>query len=116
LQPTGQKVNLGNLPDYRTMVAREFQALENLPSLSEARLLSARAFDESQVAGPRTYMAVQRYLGVARDNHEALLALLQAPRREPVGPVEPTTADLRGVVLRNVDPRSGLRTQPPTAQ
>ncbi|GAA1384694.1 hypothetical protein [Catellatospora chokoriensis] len=77
LQPTGQKVNLGNLPDYWAMVAREFQALEDLPSLSEARLLSARAFDESQVAGPRTYMAVQRYIGVARDNHEALLALLQ---------------------------------------
>jgi hypothetical protein len=77
LQPTGEKMDLGNLPDYWGMLAREFQTLENLPSLGKARLLSARAFDESQIAGPRTYMAVQRYLGAARDNHEALLAVLE---------------------------------------
>lgn len=70
-------MDLGNLPDYFAMLAREFQTLENLPSLDKARLLSARAFDESQVAGPRAYMAVQRYLGVARDNHEALLVVLE---------------------------------------
>jgi hypothetical protein len=40
-------------------------------------LLSARAFDEAQPAGRRTYMEVTRYLGVARDNHEALLAVLE---------------------------------------
>lgn len=77
LQPTGVSMDLGNLPDYWRMLSAEFRMLENLPSLGEARLLSARAFDESQVAGPRTYMAVQRYLGVARDNHEALLVVLQ---------------------------------------
>jgi hypothetical protein len=70
-------MDLGNLPDYWGMLAKEFETLENLPPLAEAHLLSARAFDESQVAGPRTYMAVQRYLGVARDNHEALLVLLE---------------------------------------
>lgn len=70
-------MDLGNLPDYWVMLAGEFQTLENLPSLTRARLLSARAFDESQPAGHRTYMEVQRYLGVARDNHQALLALLE---------------------------------------
>lgn len=70
-------MDLSNLPDYWALLARELQTLESLPSLSEARLLSARAFDESQPAGHRTYMEVQRYLGVARDNHEALLALLK---------------------------------------
>jgi hypothetical protein len=77
LRPTGALMDLGNLPSYWGMLASEFETLENLPSLAETRLLSARAFDESQVAGPRTYIAVQRYLGVARDNHEALLALLE---------------------------------------
>lgn len=70
-------MDLGNLPDYWASLAREFRALKSLPSLSGARLLSARAFDESKPAGPRTYMEAQRYLGVARDNHEALLALLE---------------------------------------
>jgi hypothetical protein len=58
-------------------VASEFTAIERLPLLTASRLLSARAFDESQIAGPRTYMAASRYLSVARDNHEALLALLE---------------------------------------
>ncbi|XVU29863.1 hypothetical protein ACQPZJ_23085 [Actinoplanes sp. CA-054009] len=76
-EKTGELMDLGNLPEYWSLISREFKALEDLPSLSGARLLSARAFDESQPAGPRTYMEVQRYLGVARDNHEALLALLE---------------------------------------
>jgi hypothetical protein len=75
-QPTGV-LDLGNLPDYWALLAREFQTFDNLPSLAETRLLSARAFDESQPAGPRTYMEAKRYLSVARDNHEALLALLE---------------------------------------
>jgi hypothetical protein len=70
-------MNLGNLPDFWALLAREFQMLENLPSLAEARLLSARAFDESQPAGHRAYIEATRYLGVARDNHGALLALLE---------------------------------------
>ena len=70
-------MDLGNLPDHWALLAREFQTLENLPSLAAARLLSARAFDESQAAGHRAYMAATRYLSVARDNHEALLALLE---------------------------------------
>jgi hypothetical protein len=76
LQPTGL-MDLGNLPDYWALLAREFQTLENLPSLAEARLLSARAFYESQPAGHRAYMEAKRYLSVAGDNHEALLALLE---------------------------------------
>jgi hypothetical protein len=70
-------MNLGNLQEYWRLIAQEFTALERLPSLSSNRLLSARAFDESQVAGPRTYMGARRYLNVAKDNHEALLALLK---------------------------------------
>jgi hypothetical protein len=74
---TGATMDLGNLHEYWRMVAQEFKALEALPSLHEGRILSARAFDESQVAGPRAYMGAERYLNVARDNHEALLALLE---------------------------------------
>jgi hypothetical protein len=75
-QPIGV-LDLGNLPDYWVALNREFEIMENLPSLAEARLLSARAFDELQAAGLRTYMAAQRYLSVAKDNHEALLSLLE---------------------------------------
>ena len=74
--PTGENLNLGNLQDHWRAIAQEFKRLEGLPPLAANRMLSARAFDESQVAGPRTYIEAERYLDVARDNHEALVALL----------------------------------------
>lgn len=83
---TGDTMDLGNLHEYWRRIAEEFRRLENLPSLVSSRLLSARAFDESQVAGPRTYIGVERYLGVARDNHEALLALLEHHGATPWAP------------------------------
>jgi hypothetical protein len=74
---TGEDMDLENLPDYWREIAQEFNRHDNLPPLAPNRVLSARAFDESQTAGSRTYMEAQRYLAVARDNHEALLALLE---------------------------------------
>jgi hypothetical protein len=74
---TGQAMNLDNLQEYWRLIAQESRNLEGLPSLESNRLLSARAFDESQPAGIRAYIAARRYLGVATDNHEALLALLK---------------------------------------
>jgi len=79
-------MDLGNLPEYWRSIAEEFRTLENLPALGPNHVLSARAFDEAQVAGPRTYMGVTRYLGVARDNHEALLALLERHGATPWAP------------------------------
>jgi len=76
-QQTGQTMNLDKLPQYWQVVANEFTRLENLPPLATGQLLSARAFDEAQPAGPRAYMGVTRYLEVARDNHHALMALLE---------------------------------------
>ena len=70
-------MDLGNLQEYWRVIAQEFKRLEGLPSLAANRVLSARSFDESQVAGPRTYIEATRYLNVARDNHEALIALLE---------------------------------------
>ncbi|MER5335965.1 hypothetical protein [Micromonospora sp. NPDC002717] len=75
--PTGETMDLGNLHLYWQLIEQEFQAIDGLPSLEGRHVLSARAFDQSQVAGPRTYIEVARYLGVARDNHQALLALLK---------------------------------------
>jgi hypothetical protein len=75
-QPAGV-LNLGDLPEYWALLDHEFRTLDNLPSLAEARLLSARAFDESRTAGHRTYIEAKRYLSVANDNHEALLSLLK---------------------------------------
>lgn len=75
--PTGKTMDLSNLPKYWEVIDAEFDTIDRLPPLQPTRTLSARAFDEAQVAGPRAYMEVTRYLGVARDNHEALVALLQ---------------------------------------
>lgn len=76
-KPTGQQMDLAELPQYWQVVAKLFGEIERLPPLAGSTTLSARAFDESQTAGQRTYMGVDRYLSVARDNHEALLALLE---------------------------------------
>lgn len=75
--PTGETMDLGNLPQYWQEVDQAFGRLEALPSLRGQHLLSARAFDEAKPAGPRTYIEVERFLGVAWDNHYALLALLE---------------------------------------
>jgi hypothetical protein len=49
-------------------------ALANRPK----DLLHARMIDEQQSAGHRVYMVAERCLGVAWDNHAALVALLQS--------------------------------------
>jgi hypothetical protein len=108
-QPTGQTMDLGDLPHYWQVIAHEFAALEALPPLSSGQQLSARAFDEAQPAGPRTYMAVTRYLEVARDNHLALLGLLEhhgATLWAPWSLLRPTfeTAFLAAWIL---DPENG---------
>lgn len=74
--PTGQSMDLDNLPMHWQRIAHLFTELEALADTDQSRTLSAKTFDESQVAGRRTYMEVTRYLGVARDNHDALRALL----------------------------------------
>jgi hypothetical protein len=74
--PTGHEMDLENLPSYWQTIEQEFSALEALV-WPKPVVLSARAFDEAQPAGHRAYMEVVRYLGVARDNHEALQALLE---------------------------------------
>ena len=70
-------MDLAELPQYWQVVAKLFGDIERLPPLAGSTALSARAFDESLTAGHRIYMGVDRYLNVARDNHEALLALLE---------------------------------------
>jgi hypothetical protein len=53
---TGQALDLGNVPVYWQTIRDEFRQLEELPGLATNHVLSDRAFDEAQVAGPRTYM------------------------------------------------------------
>ena len=70
-------MDFGNLPEYWKVIDAEFQAIDELRPLRLSRALSARFMDEEQVAGRRAYMEVTRYLRVARDNHDALLALFE---------------------------------------
>lgn len=74
---TGETMDLANLAEYWQIIDVEFDAIDRLPSLAATHTLSARAFDEAQVAGHRPYIEATRYLGVARDNHDALLAVLK---------------------------------------
>jgi hypothetical protein len=76
--PSGQ-VDLSRLSE-------RWQLLEALYGAASAAIdnrppdaLCARMIDERQVAGHRVYMTAERYLGVAWDNHSALVALIQSP-------------------------------------
>lgn len=69
-------MDLGDLPAYWQRVDQLFKSVDLLPANHHSPALTARKFDEAQPAGPRTYMAVQRYLSVAEDNHRALISLL----------------------------------------
>jgi hypothetical protein len=70
-------MDLANLAEYWQVIDAEFDAIDRLPPLTATHTLSARAFDEAQVAGHRPYIEAARHLGVARDNHDALLAVLE---------------------------------------
>jgi hypothetical protein len=73
--PTGELLEMGNLREFWAKID-EFGLIEALPPLGKSQALSARAFDEAQPAGLRTYMQATQFLGVAHDNHSALMTLL----------------------------------------
>ncbi|GAA2114871.1 hypothetical protein [Nocardioides bigeumensis] len=70
-------LDLDNLPDYWELLDRRFAVIEALPDVAKTPRLTARRFDEAQTAGHRTYFAATRYLGVAMDNHRALVGLMK---------------------------------------
>jgi hypothetical protein len=76
---TGQEVDWQNLPLYWQEVGRLVNVIDHIAERKASPTdLTARTFDEAQTAGHRVYMEASRYLSVAVDNHEALLALLPA--------------------------------------
>lgn len=81
---TGEVLDLGDLQ-------RRWYDLEKLYARvrgfkPDPRALTARAFDEAQPAGRRTYIAADRYLGVAMENHHALKSLLAHFGATPYAP------------------------------
>jgi hypothetical protein len=116
MAPVARREHLGtidwqNLPVYWQQVAELVARLEALwDRPRDPTALTARAFDEAQTAGTRTYIEAQRCLGVAIDNHEALLALLQADGATVWAPwslIRPTV-ESSFLALWLLDPVSGL--------
>lgn len=70
--------DLGSLPEVWLAVRRRYDELEAAEKRyqSDRALLTPRRFDESQVAGPRTYMTVAGLLGAAQDNQLAFERLV----------------------------------------
>lgn len=67
-------------------LARRWRLLEQLYATAESviaahdpRIFCARTFDQGQTAGQRVYTTAERYLNIARDNHQALVALITSP-------------------------------------
>jgi hypothetical protein len=72
-----ENLDLGNLPTYWRAIDAVVGRIYALPD-TQPTDLTARAFDQAQPAGNRVYIEVDRFLTVALDNHQALLALLEA--------------------------------------
>ena len=54
-----------------------YEAYLAVDDAKDHEVLHARMIDKAQVAGHRVYMAAERLLGLAWDNHAALLTALQ---------------------------------------
>jgi hypothetical protein len=81
---SGHRTHTGNID--LSDLARRWHLLEQLYTVTETvvaahdrRIFSARTFDQGQTAGHRVYASVERYLNIARDNHQALVALFTSP-------------------------------------
>ncbi|NHA01355.1 hypothetical protein G5V59_20030 [Nocardioides sp. W3-2-3] len=72
-------LDLSELAQHWQLLDAAYDAVRHVTAKRRPGLLHARMIDEGQVAGHRVYMAAQRYLMIARDNHQALVALLQSP-------------------------------------
>lgn len=72
-------LDLSELAQHWQLLDAAYDAVRHVTAKRRPEILHARMIDEGQVAGHRVYMAAQRYLMIARDNHQALVALLQSP-------------------------------------
>jgi len=72
---TEEPLGLGSLPRLWDGLETVYNRVTALPD-PDVTALTSRRFDEAQTAGHRGYFTAARYLGVAMDNHEALMALL----------------------------------------
>lgn len=70
-------LDLGELPGRWKMLDSLYTAFAAVNEDRNEEVLHARMIDEAQVAGHRVYGAAHRLLGLAWDNHEALIAVLQ---------------------------------------
>jgi hypothetical protein len=71
------ELDLGELPRRWRLLESLYETYAVVQGARDHSVLHARMIDEAQVAGHRVYMAAERLLGLAWDNHAALLALLQ---------------------------------------
>lgn len=83
---TGESLNLQNLHAYWEAIDAAYARLGRLPDPTRSPVLTSRKIDLAQPAGPRTYITAERYIGVAMDNHRALLALMKHHGVTPSAP------------------------------
>lgn len=83
---TGESLNLQNLHAYWEAIDAVHARVGRLPDPSRSPILTSRKIDLAQPAGPRTYMTAERYIGVAMDNHRAMLTLMEHHGVTPSAP------------------------------
>jgi hypothetical protein len=72
-------IDLSDLARRWRLLEQLYAATETVVAAHDRRIFSARTFDQGQTAGHRVYASVERYLNIARDNHQALVALIASP-------------------------------------
>jgi hypothetical protein len=73
------QVDLSRLAERWQLLEALYGAARTATANRPPEALCARMIDERQVAGHRVYITAERYLGVAWDNHSALVALIRGP-------------------------------------
>lgn len=79
-------LDLGDLPTRWAQVEQVRNEALATEKRWDRRLLCARSLDEGRTGSHRVYAAAQRYLGIADENHDALVSLLQHHGATPTAP------------------------------
>lgn len=72
-------IDLSDLARRWRLLEQLYATTETVVAAHDPRVFSARTFDQGQTAGHRVYATAERYLNIARDNHQALVALITSP-------------------------------------
>lgn len=84
--PTGEPLDLDDLPEIWRYVALRYERVRALSEKPAGDRFTTFKFDQEHPSGRRAHIAAHRHLGVAMENHDALMSVLQHHGATPTAP------------------------------